>query len=211
MTDIRYRPMAPTDFDAMAALVGEVWYDAPDARTAQLMGAVDLATCLRRTTYSQVALVDGELAGFILARVGLPGPQVDAEWARAADDAARELRACDPAAAESQLAYLQEVDDINARLLAEGGVEGRCEVVLFLLASAARGLGVGRALFDGAEGALAQRGAREVFLFTDDSCTWGFYEHRGLRRTAEWHPPASARDLLLSGYYVYAGECCGQA
>ena len=209
MTDIRYRPMAPTDFDAMAALVGEVWYDAPDVRTAQLMGSVDLATCLRRTTYSQVVLVDGELAGFILARVGLPGPQVDAEWARAADDATRELRACDPAAAESQLAYLQEVDDINARLLAEGGVEGRCEVVLFLLASAARGLGVGRALFDGAEGALAQRGAREVFLFTDDSCTWGFYEHRGMRRAAEFHPGGDAPGGLLGGYYLYTEELNG--
>ena len=211
MANVEYRAFLTDDFDDVARIVGQTWHEGPDERDRWLQGAADLANCLRRTTCGRVAIARGRVVGFVLVRAGGVDPAEDALWARRRDEALAELAARNASAAADFAAYAQAEERIDARLLRESGCDERFEVVLFIMAPEARGLGAGGALFDWARDALARGGAREYFLYTDDSCTWGFYEHRGLRRTAEWHPPASARDLLLSGYYVYAGECCGQA
>lgn len=51
--------------------------------------------------------------------------------------------------------------------------------------SPARGMGLGKRLFQAVMDNMRQEGIGTVFLFTDTSCNYGFYEHQGMVRRAE--------------------------
>lgn len=203
--DVEYRPLRRDDFPALAKIVGEVWHADFDEAERQLAGSFDLATCLRRTTAGFVAVAGERTLGFVILRAGDIDPAVDAEWQDVSQKALEELRALNPEAGGRVAAYSRAEKAIDDQLLAESGCDERYEFVLFLLTASARGLGIGRELFDRAEAYLVENGAREAFLFTDESCTWGFYEHRGLRRVGEHRPPKQEGDLL-SAYYIYVDD-----
>lgn len=205
MPDVRYRPLRKGDFRALAGIVGEFWHDRPDKDEQLLLGAIDLATCLRRSTHSQVVLVEGCPAGLMLVRAGDSGVAVKNFWQRAVQEAFDSLYELDPDLFDQTLARSEAETAINARLLQESGCDERFEIVLFILASDVRGRGIGCDLFAGAEDYLIEKGAHEAFLYTDESCDWSFYEHRGLRRAAERHP-TPGEGGLLSGYYLYVDD-----
>ena len=208
MEQVEYRAYEAGDFEAISRIVGQTWCASADERAQQLAGAFVFATTMRRSTYSRIAVADGNVVGFVFARAGEPDGAADARWQRVADASLAELRAHDARAAEQAATYAREEERIDAVLLAESGCDERSEVVLFICAPEARGLGIGRTLFDAAERYLARNGAAEAFLYTDDGCTWGFYEHRGLRRAAEYRPTPDERDAygLLDAYYIYVDE-----
>ena len=205
MPDVQFRPFDEGDFRAVADVVGAYWHALPAFDLQLLWGALDLATCLRRTTQAQVALVDGKVAGALLLRTGAIDPEDDADWRGVAQEALDAIRERDPDLAELAVACGNEEQRIDAWLLRESDCDERYEVVLLILAPDARGLGVGRELFAQAEAAFAAAGAPEYFLFTDDTCTWRFYERHGLFRAAEYHTPAAEHDLLAAAYYLYTG------
>ena len=207
MPDVQYRPFEEDDFRAVSDIVGAYWHALPAADEQLLWGALDLATCLRRTTQSQVALVDGRLAGTLLLRVGDVDAAEEERWHDIADEALEAIRERNPELAEQVAACGNEERRIDAWLLREGGCDERYEVVLLILAPEARGLGIGRELFSQAEAAFAAAGVHEAFLFTDDTCSWRFYERRGLFRAAEYHTPAAQHDLLAATYYLYTSAC----
>jgi N-acetylglutamate synthase and related acetyltransferases len=125
----------------------------------------------------------------------------------------------------AQLAILQA----DEALKHDAGKEYEAEVVLFVVSPAARGMGVGRRLFNHMLGVFHDAGLREYFLFTDSTCDVGFYDHRGLIRKAErddWNdgssrpnPTDSSSSGLTVGttslladdepmsYFLYEGRC----
>ena len=206
MADVRYRAFRKSDFRDLADIVGEFWHERPDKDEQLLLGTIDLATCLRRTTHSQVALADGRPVGMMLVRAGDCGVAAKNFWQRVVQEAFDSLYELDPDLFDQTLARSEAETAINARLLQESGCDERFEIVLFILDSAVRGRGIGCDLFAGAEDYLIEKGAHEAFLYTDESCDWGFYEHRGLRRAAEDHPAPREDAPLLPGYYLYVDD-----
>ena len=63
------------------------------------------------------------------------------------------------------------------------------ELVFFAIAPACKGKGVGTKLLAAFERACA---GMDMFLRTDDACTYQFYEHRGFMRAVE-------RDVAMGG------------
>lgn len=204
--DVQYREFEQNDYQDLARITGEVWPGEGSAMGGKLGGAVYLATFLQRSTYSQVAVANGKPAGFIFARDGDPNPKVEAAWKGVEQESIDRLRRVDPREADHLLAGIEAETKAYDKVLRESGCDTRYEFVLFAVSPSAQGLGVGRELFSRAELYLYGRGAREAYLETDDSCDWSFYEHRGLRRAAEYHPSSRQNGLLLSGYYIYVDE-----
>ena len=66
-----------------------------------------------------------------------------------------------------------------------GAAEVACVVKLLIVSPEARGLGLGRRLFDAVRSYLRERGAAGYHLLTDDSCDVSFYEHMGLARAMD--------------------------
>ena len=205
---VLYRPFKPDDFDDLADMAARTWFSELGEEGRRLVGAIYLADDLRRTTFSQVAVVDERPLGFILARAGAADPEADAAWREVLEEVERELRELAPEEAERLIADAELERRTYAEALNGCTCDKRYEFVLFIVASEARGLGLGRELFSRAEVYLADQGAREAYLETDDGCDWGFYEHRGLKRVGELHPSTEGQDQarLLPGYYIYVDE-----
>ena len=67
----------------------------------------------------------------------------------------------------------------------------QAEIALFLVSPEAKGHGVGGRLFAHMLDRFHALGIRQYFLFTDTTCDYGFYEHKGLQR-------AGVRNLALA-------------
>ena len=210
MDEVRTRKFCEGDFDAVAALAGDVWHADLTADVRGLAGGVDVATCLRRTTFSRVAVTGEGVCGVMLARAGMPDAATDGHWRRIAEARLGALRDLDATAASRLERYIDAERLIDTQLLERAGTDGRFEYVLFALAPLSRGHGLGRRLFEECRAWMASQGAIEAHLFTDESCTWGFYDHLGLRRAAEYRPGPADHDSLscdlLSAYYVYVDD-----
>ena len=80
------------------------------------------------------------------------------------------------------------------------------ELLLFAVSEKARGCGVGSQLFARAKDYLISQGATKAFLFTDTSCTWQYYEKRGMRRAACLDFGEENKDGLASSMFIYEFE-----
>ena len=79
----------------------------------------------------------------------------------------------------------ENVTGIDRELLRESGKNYPAELALFVVSPSCRGQGVGKALFRAALDYTGQQKLDEIYLFTDTSCNYGFYEHQGMRRRCE--------------------------
>ena len=91
-------------------------------------------------------------------------------------------------------------------LLRESGKNDPAELALFVVSPSCRGQGVGKALFQAALDYTGQQKLDEIYLFTDTSCNYGFYEHQGMRRRCEkehlFHINGKAASMRLSLIHI---------
>lgn len=199
-----YRPFEANDFDAVSAIVEAAWHThAPSPAYARLEAGADLSECLARATFSQVAIMNGEVAGVVLVRAGRSAERWRLTWDERKSALLEQMTAENPQAVQRLFAMREREDAINRGLLAQSGLSDEYEIVLLAVDAEARGYGVGSLLLDAAGNCLSSRGATEAYLFTDTSCTWQFYEHRGLKRLASARTPHRDRKLLADEYFIY--------
>lgn len=232
---IMLRPMRRTDFPALEELVRQAWYvdDESDdngnvpndecglrkyklrkaihLRNMHRLAAIDMHDFLSRTTEATVAERDGRVLGVVLG--SLRSRVTTAQRIRhaitrnclalpllASKDGRRGLA--------DQIAILQ-VDEVLKR---DAGKSYQAEITLFVVSPEARGMGVGRKLFNHMLGVFRNAGMNEYFLFTDTTCDYGFYDYRGLTRKAE---RTVRRDSFTQGgledgalsFFLYEGRC----
>lgn len=212
-------PFDPSrDYDALLDLMQATWYaDLPTAivspEKARLLAADELVCYLAQHTFSRLAWLDDagqnepKLMGFTFARHGAAREETRARW-------------------EGELSRIQEYEHIAfrplpGRMLAEGyyleeararraiiderGIPDDDCVLLLVVSSEARGLGLGRRLLDASRAYLRDQGAPMFHLVTDTGCDWQFYEHLGLERLGE----RAGRPLgpfSPDAYFVYGGR-----
>lgn len=81
-------------------------------------------------------------------------------------------------------------------------------LTLFAVNENCRGLGVGRTLLAGLSEYLKKHNVKRIYLYTDTTCNYGFYEHQGFERqeeqsmllTKDGHP--FDMNVFLYGYFI---------
>lgn len=193
------------DVPEIAPVLADLWHPyAPTEAYRSAAGVYDFSQFAQEATFVLTAVVDGRFAGMVLARAGSPDPAWADRWKQVGDEALERLRALDERTARETVEFLEEEGRIDRELLAQAGCPDAYEVVLLALHERARGRGAGGMLFDAALDYLKGSGARQAFLYTDSSCSWQFYEHRGLVRLSEVRTGAAPADKLQSEYYLYS-------
>ncbi len=201
---VRYRPFEDDDLDAVASILRPEWHTRSEIEEYNHLEAeMDLAYCLSTSTFSQVALIDGVPQGIVLARAeGERATDAD-RWLKLEAQLFERLRELDERAAEWMRSYTRSSLRVNNGLLEQSGVDRGAEIVLLAVGRGARHLGIGSVLIDAATSYCADRSAQSLYLFTDTSCSWQFYEHHGLKRVAAHRCNREERRVLAREMYLY--------
>lgn len=209
---ITLRALRRDDYPVVADMLRRMWYNDPDMSLAcaRRLAMIDLHHSLDCSDDAVVAQHNGTVVGIITTRIDKSDlyPRAPRRAHRSRWHRLRVIGLAMPLLLSVEgrhgLHEMLSLSHVDARLL--HGLRSRfdAEVTLLLVGDAARGHGVGRALFDHTMSRFHDAGVNRYFLFTDTSCNVGFYEHRGLVRLRE-------RRMTLRGdatetFYLYEGR-----
>lgn len=198
-----YREYQESDFPALVQLVEETWgYEEQLPReTARLLSQLDLLKCLRRCSFSRVAVVNCKPVGFLLGAADGP---VDHRYDSRITLAERALRRAPLGPLMALLNW--KLHRINRDLLRGSERSYGAELSFFALRLEYRGYGVGRRLYSSFLEDLRRREIRDFYVLTDDRSNYGFYEHFGLkRRVARRFGLPFLKDIRVE-FYLYEGS-----
>lgn len=199
------RPRA-TDLPDLYRLDRMMWFahmSVDGSDFSQQCAINDIHGMLMRMTWARLAVVDGSIAGIIAASVKADTPypvefadQLESDWqsmraSMASVTAQRVLRAMDQDQAE------------NKEFEAHARADTDAEIVLFILDASVRGRHLGSRMYDMCINHFREMSARSYFLFTDSTCSYGFYDHRGLTRVATMDGTAPFFSPIKK--YIYVG------
>lgn len=201
-----FRPYKDEDFDELVQSVAKAWHyeEMTDKKTAVKLARVFLSSCLTNYTYSKVAIYKGKKAGIILVnhykkhKVRLKDRFVQAKAITSlllSKEGRRVMKT------------FGSVQDIDKVMISQNGFEYPAEIALFMVNPNFHGLGIGKQLFDFAEEYLKQEKAERYFLYTDTSCSYGFYDHRKLTRRCESYKTLQLKNQTADmGFFIYDNE-----
>ena len=210
--NLTFRAFAPEDFERVAVLLGRTWLPEVDDAAQRAASQIELAHYLAQTTWALLAERAGEILGAVLLSEHGAAATDAAGWAELE---ARLTRAAekDPGLAEAvrtEMDGVREEAELEHDYLAGGPLGADAAVKLLIISPDAKGLGLGGKLFSAALERLRETGAAGYHLLTDDSCDFGFYEHKGLtqamRRRSRAYWPGVDPEKDEFHVYVYEQE-----
>lgn len=203
--EVYIRRLRRADYPALVELIRRTWYaDQTDGDTgghepadrarrhsvAWRLAAIDAHDCLARATHAAVVERNGRIIGVILGSVPAKVTRMQIlrhRWQQASLALPMLANRAGRNGLREQLAILHA----DRALIQTTGNDYQAEIVLFLVSPEAKGQGVGGRLFAHMLDRFHALGIRQYFLFTDTTCDYGFYEHKGLQR-------AGVRNLALA-------------
>ena len=204
-SSLTFRPLRRADYAAAAQIVRETWhYDKfCSPAVAKAMARLYLASCLAEQSFSCGAFADGALTGLILAR----DRRTRGHGLRYLPmQAGALLRLAARREGRRVLRLFGGFASLDRDLLGAsgGGYDGT--LCLFAVREQTRGTGTGGALYRRAMDYFAAAGVRRFYLYTDTSCSYGFYEHQGLRRAGVRDYVFRLRGEAPMQFFLYEGS-----
>lgn len=203
---VTFREYKKEEASMIEDLIRRTWqYDElTDAKTAKKLARVFLASCLANQTFTQVALLDNQPCGIIMAKT-LENFHCPFKYQYHQLIAIVQLLITKEGRAVSHL--FRNVHRIDQTLLKQSQCPYQAELSFFAVDETARGLGIGKALFQQAMDYLRQQHIHDFYLFTDTSCNYGFYEHQGMvRRTQQSLSYAMGGNAQKMDFFLYDGK-----
>lgn len=156
-----------------------------------------LQSCIRSSRFIRVLEDEAVVKGCVMARVGRNriGLGAIADAIRFG----RRIRGKD--GVEGFLSDTRVLNETDRELKRECGIDFDGELVLLIVSEDSRGKGFGRMLFDSAMGYFRDNTARDILIFTDDDCGFGFYDSLGANRLAYRDVRLVNEDLRMMAYH----------
>ncbi len=178
------REYQPKDTQKLADIIRRTWnYDSlASAKTAKRLGKVYLYSCLINQTSAKVAVMDGEPVGIIMGKNNR-NYRRSFRYSFKQALAIISLYSCREGRQVSRI--FQRVNGIDQKLLQMCEKTYAGEIAFFAVDPNQRGQGIGKQMFRSMTEQLRNEGVDEIYLFTDTTCNYGFYEHQGMKRRQE--------------------------
>ncbi len=196
--DLEFRELRKEDYDQIKKIINETWnFDSFSDHSGQVRNALEiyLRNCLLQQNYSRVALDKGVPVGLILGRINRdfkPLKQIPHLFALIWAGLKFSLRIF---AGKKFIQQAREERRVYDKLLRERKRVFDGEVVLFIVSPNERGRGLGKKLIFEFLDYCREKNLNCIYLFSDTSCNYGFYDSNGFLRTGE----LTARDFSKEG------------
>lgn len=176
------RPIKKDDYQAIHQMIGQEWHQdlyQVDKTLADAYVNFDVNACLQASTFGRVAEIDGQVLGVVMGRDLSQNPTLGSLAKDLNKSLAILLQAPDEVRKELTDFYHLEKGTYK-QLVDDSPYDYDGEVTLFILSPEARGKGLGSKLFDAVVNYLDSQNCQNFYLYSDDACNFGFYDHRGL-------------------------------
>lgn len=188
MSEITYRRIRPEDCETVGEILNQSFYlytYVSDAKALQEFKRQYVQSCLISATYTQVAELNGKVVGVIMAKA-------NSEW-KYRTHIGFGVKAVYHAL---KMGYhslhdrtgIQDFNNLHKiynEFWRKHKGEFNGSLCLFALNEDCRGKGVGKKLLKGALSYLKMYNVSNIYLYTDTTCNYGFYEHMGFERLEE--------------------------
>ena len=204
---IELREYQKQDFKALETIIRETWHydDFSSPKTAIKLARVFLSSCLTNYTFSRVAVMDGNVVGIILAN-NIAKHKCPLSNRLLQIKSILSLYSTKEGRNVSKI--FGNVNGIDKQLLNENNKIYPAELALFAVSSSCRGKGIGKMLFQSTLDYMKQEKLKEIYLFTDTSCNYGFYEHQGMeRRLEKKHIFNIKGQQAVMKFFIYDYQC----
>lgn len=185
MTHVTYRPYRESDAAQVKPMLNEAFHihRYTGGAGGVLESALEfyLRDVLTKSTWSQVAVIDGRVVGIVTGRFKgqdwLAGRWKNRLrlWAHTAKIVATGWRHF--ATLRQQFGFTTAYAKLRHAASETYGDLG-AELTVFVVDSSTRGTGVGKGLYGAFREQLRQAGGDDFYLYTDTLCSFGFYENR---------------------------------
>ncbi|MGL4736945.1 MAG: GNAT family N-acetyltransferase [Cellulosilyticaceae bacterium] len=187
MNPVIYRPIRKSDYDSIKAIISEAfgfhkWIDNPSFLDAVL--SLYLHNCMSKSTFNRVAIKNGEVIGVILGSIPEICPKKITRHHNLACLPHLMKLAFLPKAERKKASTFRQIDKIYEELISGKESHFQGSIDLFAVSEKARGLGLGKALMSQLLDYMHSHEVRDLYLYTDTICNYGFYESQGWRRLA---------------------------
>lgn len=182
--EVTFREYRDQDEKKIEKIIRKIWnYDKfCDDRVSKLLSEVFLFSCLCNQTYTQVAEMDGEILGVIMAK-DIKSHKAPLKYRLKLLHSLISIKRSKKG--REALAIFEKVREIDDILLKNSGKPYSAELAFFAMDSEYRGLGIGKSLFEMAKSYMESNSLEDFFLFTDTSCNFKFYDHLGMKKNNE--------------------------
>ncbi len=183
MTEIIYRPIKKSDFGSVSSLIEETFELADFVSDKGLLTTFCksyLYDCLAEATFIEVAEKDKQVIGVIMGNADSEYSYVEhanyffqlgiQKVKILLNKNKKELKHYNEMLAVYDKFYQKHKDKFDGVL------------TLFAVDESYQGHGIGKQLFTDLESYLKEKKVKRIYLFTDDSCNYGFYEYNGFKR-----------------------------
>lgn len=188
INNIKYRPIEKRDYDAVGEIINRAFSlhtYVGDRKTLEAFKMQYVHGCLSEAQYTCVAEKNGKVVGVIMGRA-------DGDYCFFSH-----LKYIAQALKYSIKMYIYSrncksgIEDYNNLLKIYrsfskkhmGEFDG--VLTLFAVSEDCRGLGIGKTLLDNLFKYFKSKSVKKIYLYTDNTCNYGFYEHMGFIRFEE--------------------------
>ncbi|MDC7289422.1 GNAT family N-acetyltransferase [Blautia schinkii] len=186
--EIILRQYRDEDAEALSHIIRRTWnYDQLcSAKTARRLARTYLYSCLTNQTFAVTAVADGKPAGIIMGK-NIKTHRCPLKYRLRQITSIAALLSSKEGRSVTNI--FKDVDTIDKNLLSQSGINYGGEVSFFAVSPDYRGKGIGKKLYQTLLHYMKTQNISDIYLFTDTTCNYRFYEHQHMnRRCSLSHP-----------------------
>lgn len=164
----------------------------------RLLNRLSLYDSLSRATYARGAFLGSRLIGLILGRCNTSLPHPGASFFRFSTTVSLYKTASGRECYKTYRFFLQT----DQRLLSACQEDFQGELLFMAVHPRFRRQGIGLTLLYCFHTYMLKKGARQIFLFTDSGCAWGFYDRQRFDRICAFYWPDTKHRSYFA-FYLY--------
>ncbi|WP_052447312.1 GNAT family N-acetyltransferase [Clostridium polynesiense] len=183
---MKYRKFKISDETLLAEIIRDTWgYNrlSKNPEVALLMGKIYLYSCLCSQNYNLVAEEKGKPVGIIMGNSHKKPEKLNLIYRLKQLYYYTKMKRYKEG--EFILNLFKGFERLDNEMLKEIGKSYDGELVFFVTDEAIRGQHVGTGLYRSLVEEFKANSSKLIYVYTDDSCNYGFYEHQGFKRINE--------------------------